>query len=503
MIGTAKIDAVTLTNLFATSTTHFGDNFLLFDEIYRTRVASADELLGFQAFLLEIARRGSGVFLGDGTFDSVPTMFKQLYTIHAEVDGSAFPIVFVLMEERTAEAYERVFNALKAKGLMIRTFMTDFETASRNAVRNVFSDVAVKGCWFHFTQAIMRRTKKLGLEGAYRSSEFVNRTIRRLFGLAFVEVAEVEDAISAIEETISQVSDDETRQKLFTLMQYFRKTWISKYKPTEWNQFRDVSLRTNNWSEAFHAAFSRRFTRAHPNVRVVIEALKNVESHTRIAWNEFNHNLHARKSKETFIRELRRILKRKESRWAGDLLGFLDAVSKIPVFLLLQFEKKQLEYWREHVNGSGETLDEAERRISEVDSLLETRSPSLVKSVEFSERNDSVCFGVITKRTIERRKQKLLAKIRRKQADMTGRKTVSRVDEAVGRIDFDEMSMVRESYELDESPICRVVDDTPLETMQIADETRTPTSSIRRQRSRRRKSVVSKMNNAIRRRRGR
>ena len=47
----------------------------------------------------------------------------------------------------------------------------------------------------------------------------------------------------------------------------------------------------------------------------------------------------------------------------------------------------------------------------------------------------------------------MLAKIRRKQADMTGRKTVSRVDEAVGRIDFDVMSLVRESYELDESPI--------------------------------------------------
>ena len=119
--------------------------------------------------------------------------------------------------------------------------------------------------------------------------------------------------------------------------------------------------------------------------------------------------------KETFTRELRQILKRKESRWAGDLLGFLDAVSKIPVFLLLQFEKKQLEYWRKHVNGSGETLDDAEHRISEVDSLLETRSPSLVKSVEFSERNDGVCFGAITKRTIERRKQKLLEKIWRKQ----------------------------------------------------------------------------------------
>ena len=68
-----------------------------------------------------------------------------------------------------------------------------------------------------------------------------------------------------------------------------------KYKPTECNQFHDVSLRTNNWSEAFHAAFSRRFARVHPNIRVVIEALKNVESQTRIALKEFNHNLHTHK----------------------------------------------------------------------------------------------------------------------------------------------------------------------------------------------------------------
>ena len=49
---------------------------------------------------------------------------------------------------------------------------------------------------------------------------------------------------------------------------------MAKYKPAEWNQFRDVSLRTNNLSEAFHAAFSRRFAWAHPNVRVMIDALK-------------------------------------------------------------------------------------------------------------------------------------------------------------------------------------------------------------------------------------
>ena len=50
--------------------------------------------------------------MGDGTFDSVPTMFGQLYEIHAEVDSSAFHTVPVLVEERPFDAYERVFNSL-------------------------------------------------------------------------------------------------------------------------------------------------------------------------------------------------------------------------------------------------------------------------------------------------------------------------------------------------------------------------------------------------------
>ena len=138
MTGITEIDAVTLMNLFTTSTRHSGDSFTLFVEVYQTRDGKRKRVVGVSSgFLLKMARRGSGVFLGDGTFDSVPTMFKQLYMVHAETDGSAFPIVFVLVEERSTEAYERIFNALKARGLMIGTLMADFETASGNAVRNV------------------------------------------------------------------------------------------------------------------------------------------------------------------------------------------------------------------------------------------------------------------------------------------------------------------------------------------------------------------------------
>ena len=184
-------------------------------------------------------------------------------------------------------------------------------------------------------------------------------------------------------------------------------------------------------------------------------------------------------------------------------MEFLDAVSTIPVFLLLRFEKKQLEYRREHVDGTGETHDDAERRLSEVDSLLETRSPSLVKSVECSERNDSVSFGVITKRGIEKRKEKLLEKIRQRRTGMTGQQTYSCTDKAVERNNLDDTCTSNGRNERVESPICCVVEDAPLEATAIDDNAETRAGTVRRTRSRRRKSVVSKMNEAIRRRRGR
>ena len=141
----------------------------------------------------------------------------------------------------------------------------------------------------------MRRAKLFGLERAYRSSEFVNATIRRLFGLAFVDTTEVHSAVRAVESAIEQFQDSAVRDRLSELMRYFNTTWMVKFKPDEWNQLQDVALRTNNWSEAFHAAFSRRFARAHPNVRVVVKALKKVESQTRVMWNEFKHNPHGSK----------------------------------------------------------------------------------------------------------------------------------------------------------------------------------------------------------------
>jgi len=47
--------------------------------------------------------------------------------------------------------------------------MAYFEEAAVSAFEYIFGEaVSVHGCWFHFTQAVIKRAKKIGLTMPYR-----------------------------------------------------------------------------------------------------------------------------------------------------------------------------------------------------------------------------------------------------------------------------------------------------------------------------------------------
>jgi len=45
--------------------------------------------------------------------------------------------------------------------------MADFEEASVSAFQEVFGNITVSGCWFHYAQALMKRMNKEGLKEDY------------------------------------------------------------------------------------------------------------------------------------------------------------------------------------------------------------------------------------------------------------------------------------------------------------------------------------------------
>jgi len=93
--------------------------------------------------------------------------------------------------------YVKVFEKIKelAPWLTPSSAMADFEEASVTAFRQVFGDVNVTGCWFHYTQPITKRVQKLGLKDEYVSDVDVKDIVRCLFGSPLLPASEIRDAL--------------------------------------------------------------------------------------------------------------------------------------------------------------------------------------------------------------------------------------------------------------------------------------------------------------------
>ncbi|XP_052260014.1 uncharacterized protein LOC127864396 [Dreissena polymorpha] len=77
------------------------------------------------------------------------------------------PLLFAVMAGKTSEDYTQVF-----KGVMdilhnetrVKEFMVDFEAGMWQGLREVFVDPTIKGCAFHWNQAVWRHVQSLGLQ---------------------------------------------------------------------------------------------------------------------------------------------------------------------------------------------------------------------------------------------------------------------------------------------------------------------------------------------------
>ena len=103
--------------------------------------------------------------------------------------------------------------------------MVDFEIAVLNAVRGSFPNSALKGCFFHFCQAIYRKVQSLGLQNRYRDDDEFNLKIRMLVAVAFVPTT---DVIRAFESLSENLPLDAPAQ---AIIDYFEDTYIGRLRP--------------------------------------------------------------------------------------------------------------------------------------------------------------------------------------------------------------------------------------------------------------------------------
>jgi MULE transposase domain len=94
----------------------------------------------------------SDVWIQDGTFKAAPRIFKQLYTIHAQVDGVVCPLVYAFLQRKDQETYKRLFQSLEKAPFPFNPqfILMDYEIAAIKATQDIFPPARISGCLFHF-----------------------------------------------------------------------------------------------------------------------------------------------------------------------------------------------------------------------------------------------------------------------------------------------------------------------------------------------------------------
>ena len=124
----------------------------------------------------------------------------QLFEIHVFIKSGdnikQVPVCNVLMSRRQTIDYTAVFQHLKTAldvegEIMMEEAVLDFESATWNSLRDVFPDVAIHGCIFHFVQGVYRRVQKLGLSVPYKKEKVKRNLIKKIYCLPFLPVRDM------------------------------------------------------------------------------------------------------------------------------------------------------------------------------------------------------------------------------------------------------------------------------------------------------------------------
>ena len=151
------------------------------------------------------------------------------------------------MTSRTRDLYKNVFQRLRelVPETLPESLMCDFEAPMRRGFIDCFgNDRRVNGCYFHYSQAVLKKVNKLGLSPVYRQSESVRDTVRKLLVLPLLNPTQILQAF-----TLIQSENADTLGRLFT---YFRIQWLERVGP-EGISVNGLPDRTNNGMEGVNS----------------------------------------------------------------------------------------------------------------------------------------------------------------------------------------------------------------------------------------------------------
>jgi hypothetical protein len=209
----------------------------------RHLVLATDQMLSYLA--------NAKVWLVDGTFELCGEPIEQLLSIHAHLQFDSniifAPLSFALMTHRTTKDYivvlKQVKNSLPHEP-KVEEVMVDFEPALWRAFRVVFPKIKMRGCGFHWAQAVNRKVGQVGFAMGDFTPD-ICRTIRQLMTLNILPAEKIKPLFQEIRE--------QAAGPLLDLCDYMNKQWIesSIFQTECWSVYMQT-ITTNNETEGWN-----------------------------------------------------------------------------------------------------------------------------------------------------------------------------------------------------------------------------------------------------------
>lgn len=129
--------------------------------------------------------------------------------------------------------------------------MTDFEKGLRNALKLQYPNARLLGCWFHFSQALHKRAKKIrGFRNFIKSNENARKLYKKLKNLPLMEENNIILAFALLKAESKSFGN-----RFDEFMKYVEDQWITKEGPASFCVFLQPD-RTNNLLESYNSSIT-------------------------------------------------------------------------------------------------------------------------------------------------------------------------------------------------------------------------------------------------------
>lgn len=218
---------------------------------------------------------------GDATFYSRPNSpaSAQLFTLVTMRDNHVIPLMHALMESRTEQAYRDLFNLFRqlAPNVDPEFIVTDFERALQVSLQAAFPRARLTGCLWHYSRAVCRNVRTLGLHALVRDVDNARRIVRMAMGIPLAPGDRLQEALNCV---IVESRRLNLVDQFLEFFQYIRETWVLGVGNTL--SVFGVRHRTNNVAECHHRNLNSRLVR-RPNIWRFLELLTETED---TAWRD-------------------------------------------------------------------------------------------------------------------------------------------------------------------------------------------------------------------------